>query len=121
MKPHLTRYFAIFLVLALVTAAPATVAQNYTRPAQEVGGEVVSNPSSSTALTVPANAQWAMFSIRTAGAHFSFDGTAATTSDLYMAAGSVFLVDDNALLAGIRVINSSDGAAVIYVKYFRKR
>lgn len=114
------RFISLLLVAAIIVVLPLA-AQNSNRPAQEVGSEVVSNPASSTALTVPSNAQWALVSVRTAGAHFSFDATAATTNDLYLAAGSVVVFDGNALLAGIRVINSSDGAAVIYVKYFRQR
>lgn len=111
----------LIAVLILALALPLMGQSPTERPASEIGSQVISNPSSSTALTVTAGAQWALITVRTAGIHISSDGTAATTSDLYLAPGTYRTNADYRLLPLIRVINSSDGAATVYVTYWRQR
>jgi hypothetical protein len=116
----------LILTIALLIAAPI-FAQTYVNGDKDgtfISGEVISNPVASTALTVPGTAEWAMISIRTAGVHVKFDATAATTSDLYMPTGlyrtSYVAGTPTALLTKIRLINSTDGAAVVYVSYWKR-
>jgi hypothetical protein len=110
--------------LAIVGAANAQTFVNNDKDGTQVGSEVV-NPVASTALTPPATAEWAVISIRTAGVHMTFDGSAATTSSLYMPTGLyrtafVARATPTTLLANIRMINSTDGAATVYVAYMRR-
>jgi len=113
-------FFLALLVALLASAAPAGFAQELPSAWEEISSQVI-NPTTSTALTVPANAQWAQVSIRTAGVHVSADATAATTSDLYYAPNVYTTPPDRALLVSLRFLDSSDGASTVYVRYFRKR
>lgn len=111
-------------VLALLFIALAMRAGDQEDGVQVGDGETF-NPVTSTALTVPAGAEWATISVRNAGVHMEFDGTAATTDDLYLPPG-VYVTAYKArgvsasVLSSIRIIDSTDGASVVTVEYFRR-
>lgn len=121
MKQYRSLYALALVASLLFSPAVEVHAQNSTRPSVEVGGQTISNPSSSTALTVPANAQWALIRVTAQDVHVSMDGTAATTSNFTWLAGEVWKVDGRASLEDLRFINGSGGATTILVVYFRQR
>lgn len=109
----------LILAAALLVAVPmlaVTIAGDF------ISSEVIS-PVASTAFTVPATTSVTVFSVRNAGVHMTFDGTAATTNALYVPPG-LYKMDargSRANQTNIRVINSTDGTATIFVSYFKRQ
>jgi hypothetical protein len=109
----------VILAIALLFIAPIF--------AQTVAGDFISsqviNPVASTAFTVPTGTAVISFSVRTAGVHMRFDGNAATTNDLYLPPGLYRMGTRGSTTNqnNIRVINSTDGTATIYVFYFKRQ
>jgi hypothetical protein len=109
----------VMLAIALLFVAPIfadTVAGDF------ISSEVLA-PVASTAFTVPATASVISFSIRNAGVHMRFDGNAATTNDLYLPPGLYRMGTRGSTTNknNIKVINSTDGAATVFVFYFKKQ
>jgi hypothetical protein len=109
----------LILTIALLLVAPIfadTVAGDF------ISSEVLT-PVASTAFTVPTGTAVISFSVRTAGVHMRFDGSPATTNDLYLPPGLYRMGTRGSTTNQnkIRVINSSDGAATVFVFYFRKQ
>lgn len=86
-------------------------------------GYQVITPTVATAFTVPVGASHAMISVRAAGVMMADDGsTPTTTAGFYIPAGTIFQVNnDRPWLLAWRVVNSSDGAATVYVIYYGDR
>jgi hypothetical protein len=109
----------LILTIALLLVAPIF--------ADTVAGDFISSqvltPVASTAFTVPTGTAVISFSVRTAGVHMRFDGSPATTNDLYLPPGLYRMGTRGSTTNrdAIRVINSTDGAATVYVFYFRKQ
>lgn len=91
-----------------------------------VGAARYANISSSVALsgtpsagdTLPTSAKYALINVKTQGAHFSFDGGAATTDDLFVPAGETFWLDNaRTLLVNMRMIEAA-ATAVVSIAYF---
>lgn len=121
-RQYLIACAAIVLFLVWMGAQPV-VAQpsgNSSRPAQELGIATIADASTSQSLSAPTGTTWAIISVRDYGAHFSFDGTAATTSNLFISPG-VFRLEDKTLIDLVRIITSTDGATKIYVTYMGPR
>jgi len=98
------------LVMSLLAHNPAN------RPS--TAAEVIT-PTVSTALTVPANAQWAWISVWTKAVRIEFDASTATSADFPVAAGVVIKIVGNLQLTKLRFLDTADGASTVYVKYFR--
>lgn len=119
------KLFVLAALIVIVLALPIVAQVTNDRDGVQVGSGEVLTPTSSTALTVPGGAEWAVITVRNAGIHMEFDASAATTSDLYLGPGTyqtayVARATPNIILASIRFIDSSDGASTVYVKYFRR-
>lgn len=114
MKKTASTLCAIALLVACIASAAPMA-----RPLTFVGLQVISNPAASTALSVPAEADFAIMTIRTAGVHINFLNVAATTSDQYFPAGVYTWDNQRSAVAKMRVINSSDGAAIVGVSYWK--
>jgi len=108
----------ILLITAAVWPAVASADDVSDRPYVLVGSEVIT-PTVSTALTVPANAQWAWISVWTKAVRIEFDASTATSADFPVAAGVVIKIVGNLQLTKLRFLDTADGASTVYVKYFR--
>lgn len=120
------------IAVILLFAIPPAFAQanvNTEREGDVVGFQLL-NPVASTALTVPATAEWCQVCIRNAGAHVRFDAIASTTTTgAYFAPGcyatpfvprASYTLTPVVLMARLRFIDSSDGASTLYVVYFKR-
>jgi hypothetical protein len=109
----------LILTIALLFVAPIF--------ADTVAGDFISSqvltPVASTAFTVPTGTAVISFSIRNAGVHIRLDGSPATTNDLYLPPGLYRMGTRGSTTNqnNIRVINSTDGAATIYISYFKRQ
>lgn len=109
----------VFACILLVCAMPLFGAPT-ARPLTHIGTQIVSNPAASTALVVPAETGFAIMTIRTAGVHIAFTQAAATTTTSQYFPPGVYTWDNQAgALTNMKVINSSDGAAVVGVSYWK--
>lgn len=79
------------------------------------GREQITSLSSSTALTVPAGARWAIIQARTQAVWIRLDAAAATTAGFQLAAGQPMEITTP--LADVRVIEAA-ASAVLDVLYF---
>lgn len=101
---------ALCLVASLAYAAP--------QPKVVISTERIT-PAASSALTVPANADYVIITVRTAGVHIDFGAGAATTADPYFPTGVYIWEQQKALVTAMRFITSSDGTAVVDAVYLR--
>lgn len=88
-----------------------------------LGIQIISNPTVATALVVPLGAKHAMISIRSYGVMYRDDGTAPTTTiGFFYPSGTLVKIDnDRQLLQAMQFINSTDGAAKVYILYYGDR
>jgi len=120
----------LILLAVLVTFEPsnqhiaqaATQATNFSWEAG-VSGQVITNPTVATYLTVPAGATHAWFTIKDKPACWGADATAPTASSGgEWPAGAMFKLDnDRVELQSIRIINCSEGATTVKIYYTKKR
>jgi hypothetical protein len=118
---------AILLLLVggvLHLAPPASAATQSVNFKHEVGisGQVITNPTTATFLTVPLGAHHAWITVKDNPACFSYDAAAPTaTSGGEWAPGVWRVENDRPLLQAIRFINCAEGATVVKVYYSRDR
>lgn len=121
--------YAIACIMLFVVPLFAQQNVNVDREGAVVGFELL-NPVASTALTVPATAEWCQVFIRNAGVHVRFDAIASTTTTgAYFGPGcyvtpfvprSAYTLTPVVLMSRLRFIDSSDGASTLYVVYFKR-
>lgn len=108
-------------VLSERSAQAATQLTGY---AWEVGisGQVITNPTTATFLTVPTGAEHAWINVKGNPACWGADATAPTATSGGEWPVSFFKIDnDNLLLKSIRVINCAEGATTVKVYYTKRR
>lgn len=103
-------------------AHAATQATNF-KYESGVSGQVITNPTTATFLSVPSNAKHAWIHVKDKPACWGADATAPTASSGgEWPAGAVLKLDNDQLqLKAIRVINCSEGATTVKVYYTRDR
>lgn len=88
-----------------------------------ISGQVISNPTTATFLTVPGATEHAWILVTGNPVCWSADASAPTaTSGGKWPAGTLIKIDNDPLhIKALRLINCSEGATVVYVYYLRTR
>lgn len=139
MTKHLTRALVFVALLASLStlslemnerslfdhSANGSVTFSDYKAQKPSGIQVISNPSSATALTLPTTAtKHAIITVRYAGVIMRDDGTnPTTTTGLYLPKGTVLTVpNDRQWLLAMKFINTADeGASTVYIAYYEDR
>lgn len=116
--------------IALISIAVAVLNRQVVAATQstnykwEVGisGQVITNPTTATFLTVPAGATHAWITVKTNPACFSYHADAPTASSGGEWLPGIYRVEnDRPMLQALRVINCAEGATTVKVYYSRDR
>lgn len=123
-------FHVLLAVLAIVllsyAASSFAATQSLANVKSEVGisGQVITNPTTATFLTVPAGAMHAWITITGGDACWSSDAGAAPTGigpGRWLSGSERIIPNDPLFLKRIRLINCTDQTAVINVYYTRER
>ncbi len=120
----MTLTLAVLVGGGFYLALPMSAATQSVNFKHEMGisGQVITNPTAATFLTVPLGAHHAWITVKDNPACFSYDAAAPTaTSGGEWAPGIYRVENDRPLLQAIRFINCAEGATVVKVYYSRDR
>lgn len=104
--------FVLLLVCSSVYAQPA-------KKISFISEQIISNPTVSTTVVVPVDADYAIVSISANPVHINMYGGTATTSNFEMPISTQTWHNPRLTLHYWRVINTTAGASKISIAYFR--
>jgi hypothetical protein len=117
------RFLGVATVDLLEPSAYGAVQATGFRSEIGISGQVITNPTTSTALSVPNNAEHAWITVKTNPVCWANSGADATANGGgEWPAGFITKIDnDRAQLLALRVINCAEGATTVKVWYTRTR